>query len=421
MVNGTHHPEQFSRYAYFYRFLLDLEVPIGVIQRGTKQIAHLTAPQSRLWSLQHVEAALDWAGQSLGGITHQEEMPGVNPHGVANLDIDHDGLNFDLSPFKLMIRRTGQTFRAQYLFRVENPAAQLHCSQHGTHDVCTWLFLLPGSIHKSGSLYELWIREDGVWVPWDGQPLSLDLLPILDPDQYRITHSDAELATLGINPNSLPERGLRGRKMKKSPTPSPVWVAATGSFQKRMEKAKYYLRRKAWRSVEGIRGHSALLAAVVNMRLYFQLPRELSIKLLKDHFNPRCVDLNGCPAPWSDKELEHKWKEAGKPGMFPTLGEKDEKAVNKVRATALRDEVKRFLDEFTVPGGVSNPTLLRDAFLVWRGGEEVNATAFGLAVQRASGVKSSTPGGVRGYHGFSLTSAGLRLITNGIPGTSQAA
>jgi hypothetical protein len=413
--NDAHHPEQFTRYAPFYRFLLDLDVPIEVVSRGTKQIAHLTAPLSRLRSLHHIEAALDWADQSLGAVTHQEAMPGVNKNGLANLDIDHDGLDFDLSPFRLMIRRTGETSRAQYLFRVAQPEAQLHCTQHGTHDVCTWLFMLPGSIHKSGSLYELWIKEDGEWVPWDGQPLSLDLLPILDPDAFRITFSDAELIALGIDPASLPGRRTKGHRKGKRRTATLVWVTATGQPSTRLKKAKYYLIHRAWQSVSGCRGHISLLVAVANLRLYFQLSKELSLKLLKDHFNPRCKDLNGCPEPWSDKELEHKWKQAGKPGMFPTLGVKDERAVNKVKAAALRDEVKRFLAEFTVEGGSSSPTLLREAFLVWRGGEDVNGTAFGLAVQRASGVKSTKPGGVRAYHGFSLSSAGLRLITHGLP------
>lgn len=421
MVNDIQPTEQFTRYAPFCRFLLDLDVPIEVISHGTKKIAHYTAPLSRLRSLHHIEAALDWANQSLGGVTHQEEMPGVNPHGLANLDIDHDGLDFDLSPFKLMIRRTGETYRAQYLFRVAQPGAQLLCTQHGTHDVCTWLFLLPGSIHKSGSLYELWIKENGEWVPWDGETLSLDLLPILDPEQYRITYSDSELITLGINPGSLPGRGTsKGRKGRRS-TAVLIWVTATGQLDTRIKKARYYLKNRAWQSISGCRGHIALLVAVVNLRLYFQLPKELCLKLLKEHFNPRCVDLNGCPAPWSDRELEHKWKQAGKPGMFPTLGVKDERAVNKVKAEALREEVKRFLAEFTVEGGVSNPSLLRDAFLVWRGGLEVTETAFGLAVQRASGVKSSKPGGVRGYKGFSLSSAGLRLITHGLLSTEAVA
>jgi hypothetical protein len=105
MDQGTSHPEQFTRYAPFYRFLFDLDVPIEVVTSRTKRIAFGTALKSRLMTLHHVEAALDWAGQNLGGVTHQSDMPGINPQGIANLDIDHEGLGFDLSPFKLMIRR----------------------------------------------------------------------------------------------------------------------------------------------------------------------------------------------------------------------------------------------------------------------------------------------------------------------------
>lgn len=421
MVTQTRHPEQFTRYAPFFQFLFDLDVPVEVVASRSKKIAHLDAPQSRLRSLLQVEAALDWAGQNLGAVTHQNEMPGVNRFGVANLDIDYEGHGFNLSPFKLMIRRTGETSRAQYLFRVSDAETQLNGTHHGTHDVCTWLFILPGSIHKSGSLYELWIKEGEDWVLWDGQTLSLDLLPILDPDQYRITLNESELMKLGIDLVKQPKKPVVLKRKRSTRAAPIIWVAATGEFKTRIKKARYYLKHWAWRSQSGMRGHSALIVAAANLRLYFCLPKGIAIKMLKKYFNPRCVDSHGNPSPWSDKELEHKWDQAGVKGMYPTLGETDIRAVQKVRANSLQAEVQKFLAEYTVEDGTCNPTLLREAFLVWRCGEAVSETAFGRAVSTVTGIRSSSPAGVRVYKGFSLSSQGLRLITHGLESQAEVA
>lgn len=421
MVKGTSHPEQFTRYAPVYKMLLDAGTPIMGLGKGKKLPWHLTAPQSRLSDLYLIEAALDWAGLNLGGITHQLDMPDANPHGIANLDIDADGHGLDLSMFSLMVRRTGEASRAQYWFRVADPARQLVFSPHGTHDVCTWNFVLPGSIHKSGSLYELWIKEDGEWVLWDGQALDLSMLPILDPDQFRVTHSPSPRDD-EKPPSDKPPRRLvtlkSSRRRREAPT---VVVKATGLFPTRIKKAKFYLRHKAWRSISGMQGHTALMVVAANMRLYFDLPKEIGLSLLKDLFNPRCTDIQGNPAPWSDTELEHKWKEAGKPGIYSTLGASDPKAVAKKRSIDLTAEVRAFLAAFTIQEGICNPTILREGFLVWRGGEEVTQTAFGIAVSKATGIKSSCPGGVRIYKGFSLSSGGLRLITHGLPSHRSAA
>jgi len=364
---------------------------------------------------------MDWAGRNLGGVTHQAEMPDANPFGIANLDIDSEGLDFDLTPFHLMIRRRGVTNRAQYLFRVMDPASQLVFSPHGTHDVCTWQFVLPGSVHETGSLYELWIKEEGEWVLWEGQTLDLSLLPVLDPDQYRVTPDLPAQMDSKANAAMAPRRlkvVRRSRRTRDTPT---VLVKASGSLKSRIAMAKFYLKRIAWRSVSGFRGHNALLVAAANVRLFHDLPKEIGIRLLKDHFNPKCIDRAGNPAPWSDKEIEHKWNQAGKPGMYSTLGASAPKAVAKVRAVSLQVEVEKFLAAFTVPGGRCNPTLLLDAFLVWRCGEEVNATAFGRAVTKATGIPSSSPGGPRMRIGFSLSSDGLKLITHGLAASEGAA
>lgn len=73
----------------------------------------------------------------------------------------------------------------------------------------------------------------------------------------------------------------------------------------------------------------------------------------------------------------------------------------------LEGEVAEFLGQFTQGGGTTNPTTLRLAFIASRGGEDVNATAFGRAVSKAAGIQTTTPNGKRVYQGFCLTEAGL--------------
>jgi len=65
------------------------------------------------------------------------------------------------------------------------------------------------------------------------------------------------------------------------------------------------------------------------------------------------------------------------------------------------------LGQFTQDDGTTNPTTLRLAFIASRGGEDINATAFGRAVSKVSGIQTTTPNGKRVYQGFSLTEAGL--------------
>lgn len=421
MVIGTSHPEQFTRYAPVYKMLLDAGTPIMGLSKGKKLPWNLTAPKSRLNDLYQIEAALDWGGLNLGGVTHQEAMPGINPHGIANLDIDAEDHGLDLSPFSLMVRRTGEASRAQYWFRVADPARQLVFSPHGTHDVCTWNFVLPGSVHQSGSLYELWIKEAGEWVPWDGQALDLDMLPILDPDQFRVSHRPPPPDGAESDEGKLRRRLVTLRSSRRRREAPTIVVKATGLFPTRIKKAKFYLRHGAWRSIAGMQGHTALMVATANLRLYFDLPKDIGLSLLKDLFNPRCADIHGNPAPWSDAELEHKWKEAGKPGIYSTLGAADPRAVAKKRSNDLTAEVRAFLVAFTIQEGICNPTILRDAFIVWRGGEEVTQTAFGRAVSAVTGVRSTKPGGVRIYRGFRLSSDGLRLITHGLSLSVEAA
>jgi len=65
-------------------------------------------------------------------------------------------------------------------------ASPLEASYKGKdYDLCTWNTVMPGSVHASGTVYELEYLEDGEWVPWDGEAFSINLLPVVDPERYR--------------------------------------------------------------------------------------------------------------------------------------------------------------------------------------------------------------------------------------------
>lgn len=382
-----------------YKAFLEAGIPLVGLLEGTKQLFHNSAPESLLLDLHHLEAAMD-VGANVGAITHQKDLPGANPLGFWDLDIDGPDHGLDLSPFTYRVRREGEAVRAHYLARLPDPGVPLTASYKGKdYDLCTWNTVMPGSVHKDGTVYELEHLEDGEWVRWDGEPFSIHMLPVVDPERYRVQVNQRQVK----RPSNV--HILQTNPMKVSKLV--VWVAASGSQVTRTKMARNYLRYYAWRSVSGRNGHDALLVAVTNLRLFHRLEQTLALEMIKEHFNPRCLDLLGNPSPWSDAEIIHKWNEAGKPGAYPTLGVRNPKAQAKEARLILEGEVTEFLGNFTQQGGRSNPTELRLAFIAWRGGEDVNETAFGRAVSKATGVRTTRPNGRRVYQGFQLTESGL--------------
>ena len=395
------HDSQYSRHDRIYQAFFSAGVPLAGLKEGTKQVCHLTAQQSLLKDLYQVEAAME-AGLNLGAVTHQKEMPGINPLGFWDLDIDGPDHGLDLSPFTYRVRRRGESIKAHYLGRLPDPALPLVASYKGKdYDLCTWNTVLPGSIHKDGSVYELEFLEDGLWRQWDGEAFTLEMLPQVDPELYRTQGSEEG--------NAEVQRIVGARSAARKPKRVPVWVSATGTLATRTKMARAYLRYYAWKSISGKNGHDALLVAVSNLRLFFKLEEGFAIDLLKEHFNPRCVDLQGNPSPWSDAEIRHKWNEAGKPAAYPPLGATNPKAKQKESSIILAGEVTEFLALFTSEGGFSIPTQLREAFIAFRGGENVNETAFGRAVSKVTGIQTTKPNGVRLYRGFQMSEAGLGL------------
>lgn len=399
---------QYRRYDRIYYAFMSAGIPLMGLIGGTKRPWHDSAPQSLLRDLNQVEAAMD-AGLNVGAVTHQEELRDINPLGFWDLDIDGPEHGLDLSPFIYRVRRSRQSVKAHYLARLPDPTVSLAASYKGKdYDICTWNTVMPGSIHEDSSVYELEYLEDGIWVPWDGESFRVDMLPVIDPEQYRSLENQRK-ESRSCNVQRLRTTGSHGNaSMAVS-----VWVRATGTYTTRIKMAKHYLRRYAWKSISGMNGHDTLLVVMVNLRLFYRLEDSLALAMVKEYFNSRCVDLHGDPCPWSDAEILHKWNQAGKPGMYPTLGVKNPKAKRKRAMLTLQGEVEEFLGRFTQEGGSSNPTMLRQAFIAFKGGEDVNPTAFGRAVSKVMGIHTTTPNGKRLYYGFQLSEAGSGFTRKG--------
>ncbi len=192
----------------------------------------------------------------------------------------------------------------------------------------------------------------------------------------------------------------------KAPAEPPLWVRATGRRKTRIKKARFYLGKAAWApsTVEDLQ--KALLVITCNLRLYHQLPIDLSVALVMELFNPRCRDQEGNPNQLTPQEVAAKYQQAGAAGMFPTLGVSDPKAKQKIVVQDLEKEVKKFIKKFTEAGGCCPPSDLREAFIAFRGGVEINPTAFGRAVFAATGIRTSTPFGKRVYRGFHILETG---------------
>ena len=400
-----------GRFDRIYQAFLDAGVPLAGLAEGTKNPCHRTAPRSLLRDLYQIEAAMD-ARLNIGAFTHLKDLPGINPHGFWDLDIDGPDHGQDLSQFTYRVRRTGETVKAHYLARLPDPTVPLVTSYKGKdYDLCTWNTVMPGSIHKTGTLYELEFLEDGEWRPWDGEPFSVAMLPVVDPEAYRVQPSQP--VTMPAHAAQIVQKLQSPNRNKRLVKPA-AWAHASGRSETRTKMARHYLCYYAWRSISGKNGHDALLVVVTNLRLFFRLDQSLALGMVKEHFNPRCQDLRGNPCPWSEAEIARKWNEAGKPDAYPTLGVASEKGRRKAARIVIEGEVAAFLAEFTQEGGKASPSMLRDAFIVARGGEDVSTTAFGRAVSKATGIQTSSPNGPRMYQGFHLTEVGLRLTRRAV-------
>lgn len=408
-----------ERYRPIYQAFLDAEVPLVALKAGEKRLIS-KLPYCRLRSLDEVEEVVEWHGRNLGAVTHSGRLPGINPLGFVNLDIDKPGDPLDLSPFTHMVRRQGETGRAQYWFRLREPLKPFKAFYGGNrglgYDLATWNVVMPGSIKGESSLYELWVRKGGIWVLWDGEPFSIDMLPSLDLEGYLPEEPPAQAHKRVEPPVKVDPLIPAKRKSPAGPRmrPGRTWVAATGSEETLKKKAGGYLRFHALPCVPGMGAHSTLYAVVANLRLYFKRSLSQTIGMIRRHYDHRCLTPTGEPCLWSDDEIRHKYEQAGQEGAYPPLGVQDLKARRKVASQALQEEVRAFLAIHTAPGGSVSPSVLREAFIAHRGGEDVTPQALGRAISKC-GYSATNPGGVRTYSGFRLLEAdsGLTKVGGG--------
>lgn len=191
---------------------------------------------------------------------------------------------------------------------------------------------------------------------------------------------------------------------------APIWVSATGTLKTRIKKAQYYLRRSAWVPTDPKEGDSALLVVACNLRRYHQLCESTSLALIRENYNPRCKTANGASWAWDDQGILKKYRQAGRLGMYPTLGVTDPKAKAKAVRVELHRQVKAFFKKHVVPGGVCTPAEFREAFVRFRGGEDVTPNMLSRVIKALTGREPVRPFGKKFYRGFHIAETHLGLI-----------
>ena len=118
--------DRFAQNQWIHHALLAAGVPLATLKPGSKRIAAWIVQQSLCRDLQHVEIALDELGLNILAITHQQSMPGINPLGFADLNIDAAGHGCDISQFTYKVCRHGDRECGHYWFRM--PPQYLHAN-----------------------------------------------------------------------------------------------------------------------------------------------------------------------------------------------------------------------------------------------------------------------------------------------------
>ena len=181
--------------------------------------------------------------------------------------------------------------------------------------------------------------------------------------------------------------------LQPKPRPKrPIWVTATGRRITRIKKARAYLRKRSWVPEQAHERHTALFIVMGNLRLYHQLPINLALSMVMEHYNPRCLD-----APFTGDEIRAEYRRAGLTGMYPTLGVSDPRAKKKEARLALQKEIRRFHRTSMAPGGSCTPASVLEAFIAFRGGVPISNVVFGRAFAVVTGIRRKTPFGVATY------------------------
>lgn len=161
-------------------------------------------------------------------------------------------------------------------------------SQGGRH----LFFTCPDPVIKNttGTLgQDIDTRGDGGYVV---------LPPSVHPTGEAYRWADASPAA----PAELPG-WLRPAERKPSPAKTRMVAALPGSLNDRMKRAEAYIDAMP-PSIDGQGGHNAAFAVATVLAHGFDLPDHIARNLFVTRFNPRCQP------PWSDKEIDHKIKQA---------------------------------------------------------------------------------------------------------------
>lgn len=192
---------------------------------------------------------------------------------------------------------------------------------------------------------------------------------------------------------------------------TPVWVPATGSPKTRIKKATHYLKRKAWVPTTPAERDRALMVVVCNLRRFHRLSAATTLTLIREHYNPRCLASSGCPHAWTIQDILRKYRQVGKRGMYPTLGVADPKAKALARKLELHRQIREFWKKFMIPGsGTSTPAQVREAFVRYRGGEDITPNMLSRAIKIVVGIEPVRPFGKKFYRGFQVLETQLGLI-----------
>lgn len=183
---------------------------------------------------------------------------------------------------------------------------------------------------------------------------------------------------------------------------NPIWVSATGRTKTRIAKAKYYLKHKAWVPDTPLDGDKAMLVVCCNLRRYHKLCAETTVSLIREHYNPRCVTVDGSFWGWHDQDIQKKYRQAGMRGMYPTLGVEDPKALAKAAKMELIRQLKAFWKKSIIPGGCCTPAEFRKEFIRFRGGKEVTPNMLSRVIKEITGIEPVRPFGKKIYRGFHI-------------------
>lgn len=158
--------------------------------------------------------------------------------------------------------------------------------------------VLPPSIHISGELIE-----------WDADVCDGTEEPrAIDARALNTAVAKLARATLFMREGATLEeaRALEAAHVPKARTVATTRITPrTSNAADAFDRARHYLAKMP-EAVAGQGGHLALFRAAVALVRGFQLSEGSALQLLASEFNPRCQ-----PA-WSERELEHKVRQASK-------------------------------------------------------------------------------------------------------------